>query len=408
MQELVIQRLGHRGDGVAEGPVFVPRALPGERVAGDLDGSRLTGVRILEPSSERVAAPCRHYKTCGGCQLQHASDGFVAAWKESLLREALAREGLEAPMRPIVTSPPQSRRRATFAARRTKTGAMAGFHGRASEVLTEVPECQVVTPALRAALPLAKALAIAGGSRKGSLSVACTDAREGLDVSVTGGKKPLDGPLRLALARVIHEAGNVARLTWDGEPVAMEQPPTVLLGGVPVRLPAGAFLQATEHGQAALEDAVLEAVGSAPLVADLFAGCGTFALALLRGAEVLAAESEPEMIDALQAAWAAAGGMRPMSAVQRDLFRDPLTPDELNRCAAVVMDPPRAGAAAQSAQLAQSTVPVIAYVSCDPGSFARDAAVLVKGGYQLDWVQPVDQFRWSAHLELAARFSRPA
>ena len=402
-----ISRLGHQGDGVADGPLFVPRSLPGETVSGIVQGDRLTEARIETPSEHRVQPPCRHYKSCGGCQLQHASDAFVADWKTDVVRTASQAQGLETVFHPIHTSPPRSRRRATFAVRRTKKGAMAGFHGRASGVITDIPDCQLLDPALIAALPVAEALALAGASRKTPLAVTVTTSAAGLDILVRNGK-PLDGPLRISLAQLA-EKHHIARLTWDDEPVAMEQPPTQTFGPAQVCPPPGSFLQATRDGEAALLAAVLEITHGARRIVDLFAGCGTFSLPLARLAEVHAVEGERDMIAALDAGWRRATGVKKVTTEARDLFRNPLLPEDLNPFGAAfdaaVIDPPRAGAEAQTAQLAKARTPVIAYVSCNPVSFARDAKTLVTAGYRLDWVQVVDQFRWSAHTELAAKFT---
>lgn len=402
-----IQRLGHQGDGVAEGPVFAARTLPGETVSGLLEGSQLTDIRIETPADTRVQPPCRHYKSCGGCQLQHASDDFVARWKEDVVRRALAAQGIEAEIRPVHTSPAQSRRRATLAVRRTKKGAMAGFHGRASDVITEIPDCRLLDPGLIAAIPMAEDLALTGASRKTPLAVTVTLSEAGLDVLVKNGK-PLDGPLRIALSQAA-EKYKLARLTWEDEPLAMEQPPLQAFGAARVCPPPGAFLQATRDGEAALLAAVREAVKGAKRIVDLFAGCGTFTLPLAEDAEVWALEGEKDMIAALDAGWRKAQGLKKVTAESRDLFRNPLTPEDLNpfgaKYEAAVIDPPRAGAEAQVAELAKAKTPVIAYVSCNPVTFARDAKILTDAGYRLNWVQPVDQFRWSAHIELAASFT---
>jgi 23S rRNA (uracil1939-C5)-methyltransferase len=405
MTEHHILRLGHHGDGIAEGPIFAPMTLPGETVSGEVEGQQLRDVRIVTPSEQRVAPPCRHFKSCGGCQLQHAADDFVAGWKVDVVRNALSAHGLETEFRPIQTSPAQSRRRATYAARRTKKGAMAGFHGRASDVLIEVPGCQLVDPALLPGLKVAEELALIGTSRKAELAVTVTLSEEGLDVSVANGK-PLDGPLRQQLAQTC-EALALARLTWDGEVIAMRAPPAQRFGSAAVTPPPGAFLQATRHGEAALRAAVVDAVGEAETVADLFAGCGTFALPLAQKARVHAVEGDAEMTAALEGGWRRAKGAKPLTVETRDLFRRPLLPDELAKIDAVVLDPPRAGAEAQVAEIIRAGVPRVAYVSCNPVSFARDVQNMVAAGYRLDWVQVVDQFRWSSHVELAACLTLP-
>lgn len=399
---LTVERLGHLGDGIAGG-VFIPRTLPGEEVEGDLAGDRLENVRILTPVADRVKPPCPHARTCGGCTMQHASDALVARWKEGIVAGALAAQGLSAPIRPIQTSPPRSRRRATLSARRTKGGALLGFHARASGTLIPIPQCQLLHPDLMATLPGLEALTQIGGSRTAELSLTVTRSLGGPDVVVTGGK-PLDGALRLDLARLA-EAHGIARLTWEGETVALRSHPVQAMGPARVIPPPGAFLQATDHAEAALLAGVAEAIGDARRIADLFAGCGTFTLPLSQRAEVLAVDGEGPMIAALDKAWRATPGLHRVSTETRDLFRRPLQPDELSRFDALVIDPPRAGAEAQTATLAAARVPVVAMVSCNPATFARDARMLVGAGYGIDWVQPVDQFRWSPHVELVARLS---
>jgi 23S rRNA (uracil1939-C5)-methyltransferase len=404
MTTLTIARLGHLGDGIAPGPVFVQLALPGEVVEGIIDGERMAEPRIVTPSPDRVKAPCRHYRACGGCALMHASDGFVAGWKTDVVRQALAAQGLEAPFRPILTSPPHSRRRATFSGRRTKAGAIIGFHGRRSGTITEIPDCQILDPRLTALLPVLESVTVAGGSRSAELALSATLTDRGIDLAVRNGK-PVEPALFAELARIAAEAG-LARLSWDGEVIAMARPPARRFGRADVTAPAGAFLQATAEGEAALVAAVTEAVGKATPIADLFAGCGTFAVPLAEHAEVHAVEGEAAMVAALDAGWRGAQGLHRVTTEARDLFRRPLLPDELNRFGAVVIDPPRAGAEAQSAQIAASRVPVVAAVSCNPATFARDARILCNAGFRIDWVEVVDQFRWSPHVELSARLSR--
>lgn len=400
---LTVERLGHLGDGIAGG-IFVPRTLPGEEVEGDPVGDRLENVRIVTPVADRVKPPCPHARTCGGCTMQHASDALVARWKEGIVAGALAAQGLSAPIRPILTSPPRSRRRATLSARRTKGGALLGFHARASDTLIPVAQCQLLHPDVMATLPGLEALTQTGGSRTAELSLTVTCSLGGPDVVVTGGK-PLDGALRLDLARLAETHG-IARLTWEGETVALRSHPVQAMGPARVTPPPGAFLQATAHGEASLLAGVTEAIGDARRIADLFAGCGTFTLPLSQNAEVHAVESEAPMLAALDKAWRATPGLHRVVTETRDLFRRPLEPDDLRPFDAVVIDPPRAGAEAQVATLAASRVPVIVMVSCNPATFARDARILTPGGYRLDWVQPVDQFRWSPHVELVSRLTR--
>jgi 23S rRNA (uracil1939-C5)-methyltransferase len=335
--------------------------------------------------------------------LQHASDSFLESWKVDVVRTALAAQGLEAEMRPIITSPAATRRRAVFSARRTKKGATVGFHARASGVITEIPDCQLLDPDLLPALQIVGELARIGGSRKGEISATVTLSAGGLDVSVHGGK-PLDGPFLSQLAQET-ERHKLARLTWDGEVVATRVTPYQTFGAVRVVPPPGAFLQATPQGESALLAAVQDAITQGNRGIDLFAGCGTFTLPMAQRAQMHGVEGQRDMLDALDAGWRMADGLKHVTTEARDLFRNPIIAEDLPYDFAVI-DPPRAGAEAQVAELAVSNVAEIAFVSCNPVTFARDAARLVQGGYKLDWVQVVDQFRWSSHIEVAARFSR--
>lgn len=401
MEQVIIERLGHQGDGIAPGPVFVPGTLPGEVVEGEIAGGVMAAPRILTPSDQRVKPPCRHARACGGCQVQHARPEFVADWKEGVVRQALAAHGLEVEFLPIATSPEQSRRRAAFSARRMKKGTLAGFHRKGSDVLVEVPDCRVIDPVLAAALPLVDALAQLGASRKSELSVLVTTSLGGLDVAVSGGKEA-DAAFQQQLAELARTY-DCARIAWGPE-VLTRRPPAQRMGAAQVVPPPGAFLQATPQGEAALLADVLDHLEGATHVVDLFAGCGTFALPLAERAKVLAVEGDRAMIDALDRGWRHAEGLRHVTTATRDLFRNPLLPEELRRFDGVVIDPPRAGAEAQTSQLAAARVPRIAYVSCNPVTFARDAATLVRAGYRLDRLRVVDQFRWSTHVELVAGF----
>ena len=401
---VTIDRLGHLGHGIAPGPIYVPGTLPGEVVEGTPEGDRLLDPKIVTPSVNRVKPPCRHARACGGCQLQHASDAFVAGWKQEVVANALSGQGLSADFLPLVTSPARSRRRATLSARRTKGGVLMGFHARASDTIVEIPDCQLLHPGILAAFPGLQALVMAGGSRTTELSLQVTLTRGGPDVVVTGGK-PLDANLRLDLARLVETHG-FSRLTWDGETVALRDRPALTMGSATVVPPAGAFLQATAEGEAALLAAVRQALGPQKRIVDLFSGVGTFTLPLAQTMEVHAVEGETAMTKALDLAARNTPNLHRISTETRDLFRRPLEPDELGGFSGAVIDPPRAGSEAQTDRLARSKVPVIAAVSCNPVTFARDAKALVAAGYRLDWVQVIDQFRWSTHVELVARFSR--
>ena len=406
--KVTIDRLGHLGHGVATipdlGPIYVSGVLPGEVVEGALQGDRLLDPKILVPSTERVKPPCRHARTCGGCQLQHASDPFVARWKQEVVATALAGQGLTAPFLPLQTLPPKSRRRATLSARRTKGGTLMGFHGRASDTITEIFDCQLLHPGLLATFPGLQALVQTGGSRSSELSLQVTLTNGGPDVVVTGGKS-LDADLRRDLARLV-EAHGFSRLTWEGETVALRDRPSLTMGTATVVPPAGAFLQATPEGESAILNAVKTALGLQKRVVDLFSGVGTFTLPLAATMEVHAVEGDKAMMAALDLAARNTPNLHRVSHEARDLFRRPLEPDELATFTAAVIDPPRTGAEVQTSSLAKSAIPLIAAVSCNPVTFARDAKSLTSSGYNLDWVRVVDQFRWSTHIELVARFSR--
>ena len=397
-----IDRLGHHGDAIAPGPVFAPGALPGELVTGTLDGQRLTDLRIVTPSPHRRKPPCPHARACGGCALQHAHDDFVANWKQEVVRLALEAQGLTAPFLPTLTSAAQTRRRATLTGRRGKTGPILGFHMRGSEQMVGVPNCQLLHPDLHAIFPALEGVITLAATRKGELALTLTRSLTGPDLAVTGGK-PLDAALLQDLG-ALAETHGLARLTYNGEGVALRSQPLVQMGRARVPLPPGAFLQATEDGELALLAAIRRAIGPARRVIDLFAGAGTFSLPLAETAEVHAVEGDAALTTALAAGANTTSGLKRVTVETRDLFRRPLMPAEL-RADAVVIDPPRAGAEAQIEQLALAQVPVIAMVSCNPVTFARDARALHTAGYRLDFVQVVDQFRWSTHVELAARFA---
>ncbi|MGR3542483.1 MAG: class I SAM-dependent RNA methyltransferase [Hasllibacter sp.] len=400
-----IKLIDRKGRGVAETGEAVPLTLPGEVVAAVPDGSRLRPERIERPSPHRAEPPCPHFGTCGGCALQHAADRWVASWKAPWVRGALAARGLEAEIAGVAVSPPGARRRAAFSGRMLGGGPVVGFHERASDRIVEVPECRVVRPALLAVRPALGALVEAGA--KGEVTLTVTETPGGLDVAVTG--CPATERLRRAAPGICAGAG-IARLTWEGEGLFQSHPPRLALGRARVVPPPGAFLQATRHGEAALLAAVraaLEAVPEGARILDLFAGIGTFTLPLAERFEVDAYEGERAMVAALTDGWRGATGLRRVRAEARDLFRSPVAPEEMHGAAAAVIDPPRAGAEAQVAMLARAGPPAIAHVSCDPVTFARDAATLVAAGYRMGAVRIVDQFRWSPHVELAAGFARP-
>lgn len=405
MTEITIKTLGAAGDGVAPGPIYAPFTLPGEVVEGDIIDGRMEAPKIVTPSSDRVSAPCPHFRRCGGCALQHVSDSMIADWKRQQVIDALAARGIkDVDVRETITSPARSRRRATFAARRTKKSIQIGFHGRKSDEIIPLTACEVAHHDLMTAFPAIEACARLGASRKSALRATATRTENGIDLSIEGGKTLEKQALLDAAA--LADAHDLARLTWNGEILVTRRPPHQRIGPALVAPPPGGFLQATAEGEATLLDAARAALGSPAKLVDLFSGCGAFSIPFADRTEVHAVEGDDALLAALTKGWKAVGGLARITTETRDLFRRPLLAEELNAYPAAIIDPPRAGAKAQMEQLAASNIPVIASLSCDAGSFARDARTLLDGGYSLDWVQPVDQFRWSPHVEIAARFSR--
>ena len=396
MTEERIVRLAARGDGVTDSGRYVPMAAPGDRVAQD---------GCISPGPHHAQPPCRHFPECGGCQLQHVDDEAYAQVLVDRVATALAAHSLKAPeTRSPHLSPPQTRRRAALRAERRGKQVLLGFNAEASHRIVDMRECHILRPELFALVAPLRELLTRLLPPRGRGEVRLTWCDQGADLLIEGalpeGLEAAEAVTAFAqshgLARFSADDGLGAQTLWEPEPV------TVTLGGVPVPVPHGAFLQSTEEGEAALVSAVREAVGEARVVADLFAGLGTFALAL--EGRVLAVEAARDAVLALKAA--AQRAQRAVFVDHRDLYRRPLDAPELSRFEAVVLDPPRAGAKEQVGLLAASAVPKIAYVSCNPSTFARDALILVDGGYRLDWVRPVGQFRWSTHVELAASFTR--
>lgn len=396
----IVEKLTQAGLGQLADGTLLERVLPGEEVEVQADGS----ARIITPQPDRVKAPCRHFKSCGGCAMQHASDEFVSDWKKAIVERALSARGLPFPYRRLHTSPPQSRRRARLSGKRTKKGAMVGFHAKASDTLIEVPDCQLLLPSIRAGFSAFEALTMIAASRKSEINLTVTDTLGGLDI-LAETEKPLDGPLRVELA-ALADTHDLARLAWNDDVVVTRKSPDQQFGVARVAPPAGAFLQATREGEAALVSAVMETLNGAKKVVDLFSGAGTFALSMAEKVEVHAVESGEDMLESLDRGWRHAKGLKSVTTEARDLFRRPLEPDELNRFDLAVLDPPRAGAEAQVRTVAASNLKRITMVSCNPVTFARDAATLAEAGFTLDWVDVVDQFRWSPHVELVGAFTR--
>jgi 23S rRNA (uracil1939-C5)-methyltransferase len=389
VNELIV-RIAARGDGVTATGRHVPFAVPGDAVLDD-------GALAFGPHHQ--APPCRHFPECGGCQLQHADDEAYIGYLSSRIELALAQHGLETEIRPPHLSPPRSRRRATLKALKLGRGAMVGFNAEKSHRIVDMQECHILRPELFALVAPVRGLFTQLLKPKQVAEAQLTLIDGGADVllrNVSAADLPAlqaltDFAGTYGLARLSIDSGNGPETMY--EPV----PATVSLSGAQVTFPHGAFLQATADGEEALVECVRECAAGSKAIADLFAGLGTFALAT--GA-AYAAEAARDSAAALKRA------APTMQVDHRDLYRRPLDSSELSGFGAVVLDPPRAGAEQQVDQLAASAVPRIAYVSCNPATFARDARRLADGGYRLEWVRPVGQFRWSTHLELAACFAR--
>ena len=411
VERLVIDHVGHRGDGVSLGPgeaLYVPYTLGGETVEAALvpghpDRRRLLAVET--PSPERIAPFCPHFGVCGGCAIQHWQPDRYQDWKRNLVVETLSAAKIDCEVAPLIDAHGAGRRRATFHARMgTHEILKVGFSAAASHDIIPIDRCPILDPGLAGALEAAWALAEALTTTGKPLDIQATATDNGLDIDIRG-SGPLPPPRITALSRVA-EQHRLARLTRHGELVLMRNAPVIAIGTAQVTLPPGSFLQATIAGEETLARLVGERIGRAKHVADLFCGVGPFALRLAAQARITALDSDAGAITALQKAAAATSGLKPVKAEARDLFRRPLMPPELRDIDAVVFDPPRQGAQAQAKQLAASKVPVVIAVSCNVATFARDVRLLIDGGYKLEMVVPVDQFRHTPHVELVARLVR--
>ncbi len=410
---LQIARVAGQGDGVAEtadGPVFAPLTLPGETVRGEVVDGRMEVPEILSASPDRVAPVSPHYGDCGGCSLQHWASGPYLDWKRDQVVSVLARAGIQTEVEATVAVPAGTRRRLALHARRRDDGRVVlGFKARKSWRLVEVSVCPVADPRLVAAFPaLAKVAAAFLEHPKSAPTLHVTWTLDGLDVDVTGVERRTGGlsaDRRMQAIRAAREA-DIARLSLAGEVLMMERQPRIVFGLATVPLPPGGFLQAVPEAEAAMTSRAVAAVTGAKKIADLFCGAGTFTFPLATVASVMAADASVAGIVALRAGIGSAKGMKTISAEARDLFRRPLTPFDLKGCDAIVFDPPRAGAIDQTAQIAGTKAGVVVGVSCNPTTFARDARVLIDAGFRLETVTPVDQFLWSAHIELVGVFKR--
>jgi 23S rRNA (uracil1939-C5)-methyltransferase len=429
--ELEIERLGGRGDGLAEAalkvgyaeetrPVFVPFALPGERVRVRPVSDRGEGVaceliELVQPSPERIDPACAHFMACGGCAVQHLSDEAYRGWKRDQVIQHLGRVGLgEVPVAELHPAAPGTRRRADFVLRRIGAKLIAGFHERASNRIVELSECPVLLSEIFALLEPLRALFEPVLKPGEGVDCVVNALDNGLDVLLRLPAHPGLG-FRESLA-TFAETHDLARISYlagdetltDAVPLAERRRPQILFGGTPVTPPPGAFLQATRDGEAIIQKCVRDGVGAARTVLDLYAGCGTLCLSLDDAAERVAVEGDDSLLAAIRAGADAAGLGARLRTERRDLTQRPFAGKELDRFEAVVLDPPRAGAREQCVALAASRVPRVVYVSCNPATFARDARALVDGGYVCHRVTPIDQFLWTPHIELVATFERPA
>jgi 23S rRNA (uracil1939-C5)-methyltransferase len=415
---VTVDSIGAQGDGVATGPngrFYIPFAAPEDQLSITPgrrrgDGAEAGIVAVIEPSPDRAAPVCRHFEICGGCVLQHISGPRIAAEKKALLTQALARRGLEnAPVADTVTIPPGARRRVRFALHNGQSPAF-GFRRRNSRFVMDMTECPVTRSSIVALAAPIRALIATIPALGASAEISVTDCDSGLDVLLAP-SKPSDPSFaeREALAGFAARH-DLARLSWDDgggpEPIAARRDATAMFADTTVALPAGSFLQPTAEGEAAIARLVVAAADQAKSRADLFSGCGALSFPLLSGGPVHAFEGDAGMVAAARRA-VRQDSTRSLTASVRDLARDPLNPAELNRFDAVVFDPPRAGAAAQSRELAMSGVPTVIAVSCNPATLARDLRTLVEGGYRIELVTPIDQFAWSAHIEAVAVLRRP-
>ncbi|MEH2474682.1 23S rRNA (uracil1939-C5)-methyltransferase [Nitrobacteraceae bacterium AZCC 2161] len=410
-ERLTIDHVGQRGDGVSFAggeTLFVPYTLAGEtidaeRVAEHPERRHLT--RVETASAERIDPFCTYFGRCGGCAIQHWQPDPYQAWKRQIVVDTLAHAKIDCPVDPIFDAHGAGRRRITVHARRGSDGALrVGFAATASHAIIAIDDCPILDPGLKGALDAARALADLLKPTNKPLDIQVTAASNGLDVDVRG-TGPLPTPMIAMLSRLA-EQHKLARLTRHGELVIMRSPPVIEVGTAQVVLPPGSFLQATAAGEEALAALVVKACKGSKYIADLFCGVGPFALRLAAKSRIAAFDSDAGAIISLQQAIKEASGLKPIKAEARDLFRRPLVPQELRDYDAVVFDPPRQGAQAQVEKLAASKITVVVAVSCNVQTFARDARILIDGGYKIESVTPVDQFRHTPHVELVARFKR--
>ena len=406
---VTVNTLGAQGDGVTAAGDFVPLSLPGERVRIVGTAEHRTLIEVIDPSADRVSAPCPHFGVCGGCALQHWAAEPYLDWKCDGIRQLLAREKIETEISVLFAAAPGSRRRIALHARRQGRGVVLGFKARRSWTVVGLNTCVIADPRLVNALSALRSLATPFLEHPKSapvLHITTTDT--GLDVEITGVERKGGGLSADARARAAGAAAaaDVARVTLDGEVIFQARASQITLGPATIKLPPGAFLQAVPAAELAMADVMAQAAKGARGIADLYCGVGTFTFRLAAIAPVIAADASASAIQALRSATGSAPRLKAIHAQVRNLDRRPMVASDFARTDVVVFDPPRAGAAAQSAELARSSVPCVVAVSCNPATFARDARILIDSGFRLNHVHVVDQFLWSSHIELVGVFSR--
>ncbi|MEX0344894.1 MAG: class I SAM-dependent RNA methyltransferase [Rhizobiaceae bacterium] len=409
MKRLVrISSLGTQGDGVAELPggiVHLPQTLPGELVEIEDETGKPVVSQIREPSSDRIIPACPHFGICGGCTLQHFELGEYLCWKREVVVTALRRSGIDCQVAPIQSCEPQSRRRVVFSARNTAAGPVLGFNKAGSHEIVPIVECPVLVPAIIDALDRLRSLLALFGKTGKPLRMTVTETESGLDVGISDADRISDN-LRRALT-TFAVAHRFARISIDGEVIIEPAKPVIRFGDVAITPPPGGFLQATARAETLISELVISHLRKSKRVADLFAGSGTFALRLAKNSIVHAVENDAVALQALDDGFRFAPGLKTVTHERRDLFRRPLTVNELKDYDGLVFDPPRAGARDQAFAIAKSDIRRVVAVSCNPATLARDLVILTGGGFRVVSVTPIDQFLWSPHVEVVALLEKP-
>lgn len=408
VQELLIDHIGAQGDGVAltpDGPVFVPYALPSELISADIERSRGKLIDILKKSDARILPKCDHFGTCGGCATQHMSENLYQNWKLALAQSALEKAAIDYTITSYVPCEPGARRRVTFSAERTAEGLSFGFYQDGTHHMTPIEMCVIASSNIQNAIVELKELAqtLAPASKRLQLTV--LDSDNGLDIALSDDVRLQDNAKQAAIRKIMASKSFI-RLSQGDEILIEKQAPALIFGDTQVQPPAGSFVQASQQAEQHMVKLVNRHLKSCKKVADLFSGCGTFTFPLALKSAVHAVEAQGTALHAIDKAFRNRQGLKPVTTERRDLFRRPMMRDELKHYKGVIFDPPRAGAELQSQQLARSTVPKIAAVSCNPISFARDLKILLDGSFKIKSIVAIDQFLWSPHVELVALLER--